>query len=158
MTDERITPSFWLSEFLRSDTATRRGIDNRPKASELANIRNILAPGMQQVRDILGLPVQITSGYRCPEVNAAIGGSKSSQHMEGLAADFVCPQLGSPRTVAQYLIEHAGARLQFDQLIWEGGWVHISFVAKNPRRQVLTAHFHGGKVSYTEGLLDRRVV
>lgn len=57
MTDERIAGSFWLSEFLRSDIAVRRGLDNVPKAPELANIRNMLAPGMQRVRDTLGVPV-----------------------------------------------------------------------------------------------------
>ena len=151
MGDERPQQSFWLSEFLRSDTAVRRGLDNVPKALELANIRNVLAPGMQRVRNALGQPVLITSGYRSPEVNRAVGGSPSSQHMSGLAADFVCPQFGLPRTVVQYLMERAG-EIRFDQLIWEGSWVHISFAPAAPRGEVLTAHFRGGSVTYSRGV------
>ena len=157
MIDERLTPSFWLSEFLRSDTATRKGLDNTPSATELANIRNILAPGMQQVRDLLCMPVQITSGYRSPEVNRAVGGASASQHVLGLAADFVCPQVGSPRNVVEYLLQH-NANLQFEQLIYEGGWVHIGFppAGQRAKREVLTAHFAGGRVTYTPGLEERR--
>lgn len=151
MTDERIAGSFWLSEFLRSDIAVRKGLDNVPKAVELANIRNILAPGMQRVRDTLGVPVLITSGYRSAEVNAAVGSSETSQHRQGLAADFIAPQFGTPRTITRYLMERSG-EIKFDQLIWEGGWVHISFVPTNPRSEVLTAHFRGGGVTYSRGL------
>ncbi len=152
MIDEIVQGHFRLSEFLRSDTAVRQGLDNTPKAVDLANIRNVLAPGMQRVRDSLGLPVLITSGYRSAEVNAAIGGSKSSQHSQGLAADFISPAFGTPRQVVQYLMERSG-EIRFDQLIFEGSWVHISFVAGAPRSQVLTAHFmRGGGVSYSPGL------
>lgn len=152
MIDEIVQGHFRLSEFLRSDTAVRQGLDNTPKAVDLANIRNVLAPGMQRVRDSLGRPVLITSGYRSPEVNAAIGGSKSSQHSQGLAADFICPAFGTPRQVVQYLMERSG-EIRFDQLIFEGSWVHISFVAGAGRSQVLTAHFmRGGGVSYSPGL------
>lgn len=157
MIDQQIGAHFWLSEFLRSDTAVRHGIDNTPSASELANIINILAPGMQQVRDLLSVPVQVTSGYRCQAVERALkrksdNWRSTSQHTQGLAADFVAPQFGSCRTVCKYLLEH-GADLRFDQLIYEGNWVHISFVAQAPRREVLTAHFMaGGAVSYSQGL------
>lgn len=151
MIDERLQQSFRLSEFLRSETAVRRGLDNTPKATELANIRNVLAPGMQRVRNCLGVPVHVTSGYRSAEVNRAVGGSQSSQHSQGLAADFVAPDFGLPRAVARYLMERA-PEIRFDQLIWEGAWVHISFTADRPRSQVLTAHFTGGGVSYTPGV------
>jgi hypothetical protein len=151
--DERLTTSFWLSEFLRSDQATRKGIPNIPAPAEMQNIRGILAPGMQQVRDTLRSPVHITSGYRSPELNRVVGGAANSQHMQGLAADFVCPTLGSPRTVAEWLLAHA-INLQFQQLIFEGDWVHIGFPppGERPKKQVLTAHFGPGGVSYTEGL------
>ena len=130
MTDERLQQSFWLSEFLRSDTAVRKGLENMPKATELANIRNVLAPGMQRVRNLLGQPVLVTSGYRSLEVNAAVGGSRASQHTQGLAADFICPEFGTPKSVTKYLLQHAG-ELRFDQLIWEGSWVHVSFAMKH---------------------------
>jgi zinc D-Ala-D-Ala carboxypeptidase len=151
MSDERITPSFWLSEFLSSDYAVRQGLDNTPGAQQLANVCNILAPGMQRVRNCLDAPAFIISGYRSPEVNRAIGGSANSQHMLGLAADFKAPSFGMPRTVAQYLMERSG-EIRFDQLIWEGDWVHASFVAGKPRSEALTAHFRAGAVDYTRGI------
>lgn len=151
MIDEPLAFNFRLSEFLRSDTAVRRGIDNVPHAEQLANLRNVLAPGMQRVRSCLGVPVHITSGYRSPAVNAAVGGSRNSQHCQGLAADFVAPDFGLPRQVARYLMERSG-EIRYDQLIWEGAWVHISFVAAQPRSQVLTAHFMPGGVSYSPGV------
>lgn len=152
MVDERLGTFFWLSEFLRSDTATRRGIANVPDQAALLNLRTVLAPGMERVRNLLAVPVQITSGYRSPAVNAAVGGAKSSQHVQGLAADFIAPDFGTPRSIARYLMTHA-PDLRFDQLIFEGTWVHISFSADKPRGEVLTAHFApGGGVSYARGV------
>lgn len=151
MTDERITPSFWLSEFFKSDTAARRGIDNTPKAMHLANIRNLLAPGMQRVRELLGAPVLITSGFRSPALNQAVGGSNHSQHSHGLAADFTAPSFGSPDKVARHILDHRH-EIQFDQLIAEfGQWVHISFSA-NPRGEVLTARHSNIGTVYETGL------
>lgn len=153
MTDERIVPSFWLSEFLKSQTAVRYGIENWPKATEMANIRNILAPGMQRVRECLGAPVHISSGFRILELNRKIGSSDTSQHVDGLAADFTSPQFGSPLAICKCLVAHRGD-IGYDQLIFEGEWVHVSFpsIGKKARDQVLTAHFNGGKTTYTVGL------
>jgi len=151
MIDEHLQQSFLLSEFLRSETGIRRGLDNTPRPAELNNLRHILAPGMQRVRNCLGGPVLVLSGYRSLEVNTAVGGSRTSQHTQGLACDFVAPQFGTPKSVSRYLMERSG-EIRFDQLIHEGGWVHISFVASAPRNQVLTAHFRGGGVNYTPGL------
>ena len=148
--DQMVSRSFRLSEFLRSETAVRRGLDNTPPAPAMANISNILAPGLQRVRDLLETPVQITSGYRSPEVNRAVGGSPASQHVLGLAADFISPQFGNPRAICRYLVEHH-AVVRYDQLIFEGTWVHISF-APAPRGQVLTAHFSQGGVTYSPGI------
>lgn len=148
--DERTTPNFWLSEFLQSDTAVRMGLDNTPLPTEMVNIRNLLIPGMQSVRDCLGEPVFITSGYRSPEVNRAVGGSVNSQHTRGLAADFKCHAFGSPRTICKYIMQHS-TNVRYDQLIQEGQWVHISF-APNPRGEVLTAHFSAGGTTYTPGI------
>jgi zinc D-Ala-D-Ala carboxypeptidase len=153
MTDQRIGHHFWLSEFLSSETAVRRGIDNTPSAMAMANVINVLAPGMQRVRNCLENPVFITSGYRSPEVNKAVGGSPNSQHCQGLAADFKCPQFSTPRGITKYLMERSG-EIRFDQLIYEGAWCHISFPELNsaPRSEVLTAHFMGGTVVYRAGL------
>ena len=152
MPDERLGSFFWLSEFLRSDTATRKGLSNVPDGAALANIRTVLASGMERVRNLLGVPVQVTSGYRAPEVNAAVGGARSSQHVQGLACDFIAPDFGTPRAIARHLMTHA-PQLRFDQLIFEGTWVHISFVADRPRGEVLTANFVPGQaVSYSRGV------
>lgn len=153
MIDERIESHFWLSEFVRSGTAVRQGLENTPGAMASANIRHVLGPGMQRVRNALGSPVMITSGYRSQAVNAAVGGSVSSQHMVGLAADFIAPQFGLPRSIAKYLVERL-PEIRFDQLILEGQWVHISFARQQPRGDVLTAHFMagGGRPTYTKGL------
>lgn len=150
MIDEAVTQNFHLSEFLVSDTAARLGIDNTPSASVLGNLRNVLIPGMQAVRELIAAPIIVKSGYRSPALNAAIRGSSNSQHMTGHACDFVAPRYGPPSRVAALLVSHMD-RLKFDQLIHEGGWVHISF-APRPRNEVLTAHFTAAGVSYTRGL------
>lgn len=84
-------------------------------------------------------------------MNRAVGGSKSSQHVQGLAADFKCPAFGTPLTIARHLVQHS-TQVRFDQLIQEGSWVHISFVAGRPRGSVLTAHFGASGVTYSAGL------
>ena len=149
MNDERLTVDFHLSEFLHSEKAVRLGIDNTPDANVLGAIRNFLAPGMQEVRDLIGAPINISSGYRSPQVNAAVGGARNSQHIQGLAADFTAPFFGTPIQIARAI---AASSIQFDQLIQEGTWVHISFSAK-PRRSVLTAKFTNGVASYLPGLV-----
>lgn len=150
MLDERVTADFALSEFVVSHTAARLGMDNTPPAPVLATLRNVLIPAMQHVRDLLGVPVQVQSGYRCPALNSAVRGAPKSQHVDGHACDFVAPQFGPPSKVAQFLVDRM-ADVGFDQLILEGGWVHISF-APRPRNEVLTAHFTASGVSYTRGL------
>lgn len=144
-------PSFHLDEFLHSQTAQRKGISNAPTPAHLENITRLLAPGMQRVRDLLRVPVLISSGYRSLALNRAVGGSATSQHCEGLAADFTAPAFGSPRRICEHILANA-SEIRFDQLIYEGTWVHISFVAAAPRHEVLTAHFGGGRVTYSRGL------
>lgn len=150
MNDELVTTNFWLSEFVSSDDAVRLGIDNTPGPDVLATLRNVLIPGMQSVRAILDRAVLVSSGYRCPALNRAVRGSATSQHMTGHACDFRSPDYGTPRLICRGLVLQM-KRLRFDQLIFEGSWVHISF-SPRPRNQVLTAHFSNGSVSYTTGL------
>ena len=150
---DQLTRHFSLSELIRSQTALRRGLDNWPNASAMANLRHILAPGLQRLRDVLGAPMHITSGYRSPTLNTIIGGSVTSQHTQGLAADFVCPGFGAPRAVARYIATHPD--IQYDQVIYEGTWVHISFAGPGARvrREPLTAHFAAnGSVTYSHGI------
>lgn len=142
-----LSPHFTLAELTHSQTASRRGIDNRPTDTALDNMRKILCPGLEQIRELLGKPILISSGYRGPVLNSAVGGSKNSQHMYGLAADFTCPSYGPPLAVAQ-LIKKSG--IEFDQLLYEfDSWVHVSF-SHNPRRQVLTVDSRGTRPGLRE--------
>lgn len=143
----KLSPHFSLSEFTSSQTAVRRGIDNTPPQSVIETMKRT-ALGLEGVRAVLGAPIIISSGYRSPALNKAIGGSATSQHTKGEAADFSCPGFGSPLEVCRAIVK---AGIAFDQLIHEGTWVHISFADK-PRGSVLTAHFNVSGVSYTRGL------
>jgi hypothetical protein len=140
----QLTEHFSLEELTHSDIGTRKGIDNTPDVDAVENLK-VLARTMEQIRGLLGHPIHVNSGYRGPKLNSAVGGSKTSAHMEGLAADFVCPSFGTPKEIA---VEIAASDIAFDQLIEEGTWVHIS-VDPRMRRQVLTATFSNGKASYS---------
>lgn len=151
MSSEQLTKNFSLAEFLSSDTAVRKGLINVPDVKALLALRTCTAPGLQRVRDCLGTPISISSGYRSPALNRAIGGASSSQHVTGNAVDFKSPAFGTPLEIARKLVENK-ALIGFDQLIQEGAWVHLSFVESNPRGQVLTANFASGGAVYTAGL------
>jgi len=142
-----LTPHFTLEELTHSELAIRRGIDNTPPADVLPRLVN-LAQNLEQVRALLDAPIIVTSGYRSPAVNRAVGGSAVSAHCKGDAADFICPGFGPAVEVAKRI---ARSHLVFDQVIYEGTWVHISF-DRRLRRNVLTAHFNGGPATYTEGI------
>jgi zinc D-Ala-D-Ala carboxypeptidase len=145
---ERLSRHHTLTELIASETARERGIDNRPGLRELDNLRR-LAAGLDAVRDLLGHPLDISSGYRSPALNAAVGGVAGSQHTQGLAADFTCASFGSPLAVAQAI---AASDIAFDQCILEfGRWVHLSFAA-DPRGRVLT--IASTREGYREGLWD----
>lgn len=145
----QLSEHFSLEEFTDSAVALRRGIDNQPEGEEMINMRTISAPKMEQVRLLLGgQPIYISSGYRSPALNYAIGGSQTSAHVHGLAVDFTCPAYGTPREIAQCI---ADSGIDYDQIIHEGTWVHIGF-ARNPRRQIMTARFTHGHVTYTGGI------
>lgn len=144
MTDERIAPNFWLSELLHSEVAARAKLDNYPDAVVLGNLRSFTGPGLQRIRDLLGVPIIISSGYRSPEVNRRVGGSASSQHMSGLAVDFTAPGYGTPRKVIERILEHANV-VRYDQVILEfNRWVHCSW-SHQPRGMVLTINHDGVK-------------
>jgi hypothetical protein len=151
----RLSAFVTVAALLRSDTARRLAIPNRPPARVLRNLVR-LARGLDRVRRLLGHPLEISSGYRSPALNREVGGSARSRHQLGLAADFVCPAYGTPYRIARAL---ARARVPFDQLIYEygdhpdGGWVHVSF-ARRPRREALTIRARGG--GYRPGIRPGR--
>lgn len=136
----QLTPHFTLEEFTLSQTAARMGLSNQPTGQDLDNVHST-AEAMERVRSVLGdKPILISSGYRCPAVNQACGGSSTSAHMVGLAADFTCPGFGSPIDICLKLQPHL-AELKVDQLIHEyDSWVHLGIAGPGqmPRQQCLT--------------------
>jgi zinc D-Ala-D-Ala carboxypeptidase len=146
----RLTEHFTLEEFTDSQTASRQGINNVPAASsqERKNIQRT-AEVMERVRTILGdKPILISSGYRSPKVNAAVGGSKSSAHMVGLAVDFSCPGFGTPRAICKKL-EPQMKDLGIDQLIHEfTTWVHLGLRDSAPRAMALTIDNKGTRSGF----------
>jgi len=131
----RLSPHFTLAEFTSSDTADRLKIANAPTKAHLSNLQR-LAAALEKVRTALGSrPITVTSAYRNPAVNAAVGGVKTSDHAQGHAADIVVEGLSPYETAKR--IRDSG--IKFDQLILESsrGVVHISF-APRMRQQVLT--------------------
>lgn len=132
----KLSEHFTLEEMVHSQTAARKGIDNTPSAEVVKNLRKT-AELLEQVRRLLGdAPILVSSGYRSEELNKAVGGSKKSAHIQGLAADFTAPQVGKPFDVARKI---AASDIAYDQLIYEyETWVHIGFAAASPRRQNLS--------------------
>ena len=130
-----INLNFSISELIKSDKATKNGINNTPRIYEVDNMLNLIVFCLQPIRDILQKPMIITSGYRCKELNKLVGGKINSQHQEGKAVDFIVPN-ASINSVIE-LIRKSG--VEFDQLINEyNQWVHISYNKGKNRKQVLT--------------------
>lgn len=136
----KLTTNFDLAEFTLSETAARRGIDNDPSPDIVVNMLE-LASVLEIIRARLGSPIVISSGYRSPALNAAVGGSENSAHMQGWAADLTCPGFGPPLLVCRAIASMPGIR--FDQVIHEfGGWCHLS-VDPRFRMQTLTIDRRG---------------
>jgi len=146
---EQLTTNFTYEEFIASTTAVRLGIDNTPPPEIEENIRNILAPNAQTIRNFLGFPVLVDSGYRCEALNTAVKGVPNSAHTQGYAMDFVCPSFGTPKQIVEAIVK---GNIKYDQCIEEGTWVHISFDPRL-RQQTLTAEFNGkGVATYRAGV------
>ena len=143
-----LTPHFTLEEFTASQTASRMGISNMPTGQEYENIKRC-AETMEAVRTLLGnKPILISSGYRSPQVNAAVGGSSTSAHMSGLACDFICPGFGTPKEICQMLQPYMG-QLKIDQLIYEyGDWVHLGLSTGDARCMALTIDSNGTRTGF----------
>ena len=151
----QLTSNFSLHEMTKSETAIRLGMENTPSDDVIANLRALCEQVLQPVRDHYGKGVKVNSGYRAPEVNAAVGGSKTSDHCKGQAADIEIP--GVPNAELAGWIE---TNLPYTQLILEfytkgipdSGWVHVSYDPNNLKKQSLTAVKQDGKTVYLPGL------
>ena len=138
----QLSANFSLEEFTRSETASRRGLSNEPDAETIGHLRETAAL-LEQVRELLGHPITITSGYRSLKVNSAIGSKPTSDHVQGYAADFVCIGYGDVTAVCHAIMDSA---IQYHQLIHEfNSWIHIS---ANPKmaRMALTIDGNGTRV------------
>ena len=130
----KLSPHFSLEELTHSDTATRLGIDNTPTVEIIDNL-TYLASELEYVRDLLGHPMLVSSGFRCHALNDHLGSKRTSSHTKGLAIDFICPSFGNPNSVVSAIVM---ANVNYDQVILEyNRWVHLSFDPENPRKQAL---------------------
>lgn len=135
----KISRYFTFEESTQSEIAIRNNIHNNPTDIVLKDIIKT-AIKMDEVRELLGFPIIVSSFYRCLDLNRILRSKDTSQHVKGKAVDFICPKFGSNNDVIRKIIRN---EIDFDQLILEypnslnGGWVHISFVDENPRAQVL---------------------
>lgn len=160
MPEGQITANFKMSELTHSNTAVAKKLSNKPNAAHEKNLIESAINLFQPVRDILGQPMIINSGYRSPVVNKAVGGSATSAHSIGYAIDFVCPKFGDSVAIAKLLVEKLYTqKIAFDQLILEfpgtpGSWIHIGYKngSGEQRRQILTAKKVDGKTKYHSGL------
>ena len=150
-----LTKNFTLSEMTKSETALRHDMDNTPNEVQIASLKALAEQVLQPIRDHYAKGVKVNSGFRHPEVNAKVGGSRTSDHCRGMAADIEIP--GVPN---HELAEWIKANLPYTQLILEfytrgvpdSGWVHVSYDPANLKKQDLTAVKEGGKTVYLPGL------
>jgi len=151
-----LSKNFTLEEFTKSQSALRRGIDNTPNAIQIENLRDLVDHVLQPVRSHFARPVIITSGFRSRKLNSAIGGSATSHHMGGMAADIEIPGVANG-IIAEWIAES----LPFTQLILEfytpgvpdSGWVHVAYDAEDLRQETLTVTRTIRGVHYQPGLV-----
>lgn len=144
----RLSKNFTLEEFLVSQTAVRHGLDMTPPPEVIENLQRLVTDGLQPLRDHVDAGIYINSGYRSPQLNSMIGGSKTSAHMRGDAADIRVTGL-TPLEVSKLIVELG---LPFDQVINEfGAWVHWG-MADILRGEQLTAYKDDGVTRYVLGL------
>jgi len=151
-----LTTNFTLNELTQSETALRKGLNNAPTQDVISALQLLAINVLQPVREHYNKGVKVNSGYRSPEVNASVGGSKTSDHCKGQAADIEIPGVANAE-LAQYIKDE----LQFTQLILEfytpgvpdSGWVHVSYDPANLKKQTLTAVKQDGKTVYLPGLV-----
>jgi zinc D-Ala-D-Ala carboxypeptidase len=142
----QLSKNFSLAEL----TVTSKPFDNTPNAQQIENLRALAENILQPLRDEIGKPIRVTSGFRSPKVNAAVKGSKTSQHLQGQAADIKVDGM-TPRQVELTIV---GLGLPFDQVINEyDSWVHVSYGPRH-RRDRRKAVKRGDATVYLRNTLD----
>ena len=150
----KISKHISYKEAIRSTTALRLGIDNKPNEYHLQNMEMVAKHIFEPLRQAIDAPIKINSFFRCEELNKAIGGSTKSQHCQGRAIDIDDIYGHVSNAFMYYYIKD---NLDFDQLIWEFGtddspdWVHVSYVdADSNRKRCLKAYKENGKTKYID--------
>ncbi len=114
---------FTIDELCRSDAATALGIANRPDPTQVENLTRLVDRVLDPARELLGRPIHVNSGLRCPRLNSAVGGAARSYHLQGRAADLTVgnPRLNRPLYRILQSLPHT-------ELLWEGGgrWIHVA--------------------------------
>ena len=140
----QLSKNLSLKEVTKSNTAIKYGIDNDPNEIHLRSLKDVANRIFQPIRDHFGKPIHVSSGYRSPELNSRIGGSKTSSHCQGQAIDIDADLTDGLRN--REIFDYIRKNLDFDQLIWEYGnefepnWVHVSYDRKGNRNQVLVCY------------------
>lgn len=134
----QLTEHFTLAEFVRSETAENNHIDNTPSQEVVDNLRALCRNVLEPARTAYGEPIYITSGYRCPALNKAVGGKPTSQHLRGEAADLQVRGVKNLRKLYNAILDHG----VFDQLLYETNkagakWIHVSYTSYSNRRQAI---------------------
>jgi hypothetical protein len=125
--------NFKISELIYSDKAIEYNINNMPDINALDNMLELIFYCLQPIRDLIKKPMIITSGFRNQQVNFLAGGALNSQHKEGKAADFIIKGM-TPKEIVEII---KNSNIEYDQLIDEKTWVHISFNKGKNRKQIL---------------------
>jgi len=136
----KLSKNFTLAEITHSNTAKRLGIKNEPNKKHLQNIQQLISGVVQPLRSSIG-PIRVSSGYRSPNLNRAIGGSVKSQHCRGQAIDVQFWEKGemNNKKIYDWILS---SDIDFDQMIneFDYSWIHISFNEEKNRKQVLEAY------------------
>jgi uncharacterized protein YcbK (DUF882 family) len=126
--ETKISKNFTLEELCYSNTAVEKGLKNIPNENQVESLKTLVINLLQPIRDLYGKPMYINSGFRSPEVNKAVNGSPTSDHMNGKSADV---KTDNPRALFN-LVRNSG--LSFDQIILYPTFVHMSFRSKETNR------------------------
>lgn len=126
---------FTIKELCQSSTAVEKKIDNTPNSEIVNNLEKLVSCVLDPLREQYGKPIKVNSGYRCPALNKAVNGSKTSHHMTGKAADITAGSSSNNKILFNLIID---MDLPYDQLIDEQNfrWIHVSY-SNNPRKQIL---------------------
>nr|DAT28478.1 MAG TPA: peptidase [Caudoviricetes sp.] len=145
----RLSEHFDLEEFTKSETAEKNNVTNQPTAAHLSNLKK-LANSLEKIRELVGKPIVITSGYRSKELNKLVGGVQTSAHCQGLAADIHVSGM-TPKELANRIVN---SDIEYDQVIHEfGRWVHFGLNNNKNRKEKLTATKKNGRTVYLNGIV-----